>query len=83
MDGNNFQSIPQTVSAFRWMGGEKATWPKWAQLVADEVDNSRHLWINSGTGGLARRGDWIVRYDDGTIEVLSEVEFKEQFQEVN
>lgn len=75
------QSKVQKVEAFQWKGEDRLQQPKWLQLKSDLVDNSRHLWVNATVGGLVRRGDWVVKYEDESIEIYSDKEFHEQFEE--
>jgi hypothetical protein len=78
------------VDAYRWTGQPKVPeagandddrWPKWLELSADEQDGGKMLYVTNGQGGYVRRGDWVVQYADGTIEVLTDHEFAQQFEE--
>lgn len=53
------------------------TWGRDDPLTTDQYYFDGLNWI------IVSEGDWLVRYDERTIRVVSDEKFKESFEEVN
>lgn len=84
-----YKTKPATVEAFLWNGYDEKTNPKWftaAQHKASDLDGAARIVNNSivhiiadGRMIKANRGEYIIRYSEGDLRVMTATTFDQMF----
>lgn len=78
-----FRLVPVEVEALQWKGvfdDEARAFVGGAQVNVVEPD----IWVyrRSGCPMSARAGDWLVKSDDGSLDVETDAEFQATYQPI-
>ena len=78
-----YRTRPAEVEAIRWTGENcKAVFAfiGWPPCGDDELDHSQLLGLGDNGDATAGAGDWVVRVADDRFEVLTDEEFRAQYE---